>query len=113
MNRAGEHLDGVWLVDIGGLADPALVPQAVASVLGVHERASRPLIEAVVAYLRPRSVLLVLDGCEHLVEACAEIAVALLHACPKLRILATSRRALGVAGETLRSVPGLRAPDPG
>jgi predicted ATPase/DNA-binding CsgD family transcriptional regulator len=104
--------DGVWLVELASLSDPDLLPQAVASVLGVRETPSAPLVDALVAYLEPRNVLLVLDNCEHLIEACASLAEALLRRCPDLRVLATSREALGVAGETLFAVPPLTLPDP-
>jgi predicted ATPase len=77
----------------------------------VRERPGRSLIEALVAYLESREVLLLLDNCEHLVEACAALADTLLHACPKLKILATSREALAVAGERSWQVPPLSSPD--
>src|SRR5262249_2794668 len=88
--------DGVWLVDLAPLADGALVPQAVAAAVGVREAPGRPLVATVTDALRPRRLLLVLDNCEHLLDACARLADALLRACPHLRVLATSREALGV-----------------
>jgi predicted ATPase/DNA-binding CsgD family transcriptional regulator len=103
--------DGVWLVELAPLADPALVPQAVASTLGVREQPGRSPTETLSDYLRSMKVLLVLDNCEHLVEACAELAEALLHSCPELRILATSREALGITGEVAWPVPSLSLPD--
>src|SRR5690349_2355348 len=90
--------DGVWLVELAALADATLVPHAVASVLGLREEANRPLTATLVDALRPRHLLLVLDNCEHLIEACAELADTLLGACPKLRMVATSRQPLGIAG---------------
>src|ERR671915_913197 len=99
--------DGVWLVELAPLADPSLVPQAVASTLGVREQPGRPLTEPLSDYLRTRKLLLVLDNCEHLVEACAELAAVLLRSCPELRILATSRESLGIVGEVARPVPPL------
>ena len=75
--------DGVWLVELAPLADPALVPQAVASALGLREEAGRPLLATLTDFLRARSLLLLLDNCEHLVEACAQLADALLRACPQ------------------------------
>jgi len=90
---------GVWLVELASLSDPDLVPQTVASTLGVREAQDRPLIETLSARLGSRKMLLVLDNCEHLVEGCAALAEALLRACPNLRILATSREVLGLAGE--------------
>jgi len=107
-----EHPDGVRLMELEALADAALVPQAIASALGVREQPGRPLLEALVAFVEDRSLLLVLDNCEHLVEACAELAERLLRACPRLAILATSRETLGVAGETSWRVPSLSLPDP-
>ena len=104
--------DGAWLVELASLSDPALVPQAVASVLGVREQPGRSLTKTLFNHLKPKELLLVLDNCEHLVEACAELAEALLRTCPSLRILATSREALGTAGETRWLVPSLSLPDP-
>jgi non-specific serine/threonine protein kinase len=103
---------GVWLVELAPLADPALVPQAVATVLGVQEDASRSLVAALTEALRPKHILLLLDNCEHLLDACAQLAEALLRGCAHLSILATSREALGIAGETAWRVPSLALPDP-
>ena len=108
-----QYSDGVWLAGLGALADPALVPQAVASVLGVREEPGRPLAATLAAHLRGQRLLLVLDNCEHLLDACARLADALLQACPDLRILATSRAALGLAGETVWRVPSLPVPAAG
>jgi predicted ATPase/DNA-binding CsgD family transcriptional regulator len=103
--------DGVWLVELASLADPSLVPQAVASTLGVREQPGRLPDETLSDYLGAKEVLLVLDNCEHLIEACAELAEALLHSCPRLRVLATSREALGITGEVAWPVPSLTLPD--
>jgi predicted ATPase/DNA-binding CsgD family transcriptional regulator len=109
--------DGVRLVELAALVDPrsalvpALVPQAIASALGVREQPGRPLSESLAEFLAPRSLLLVLDNCEHLIQACAELADRLLRACPRLTILATSREPLGIAGETTWRVPSLALPD--
>ncbi len=103
--------DGVWLVELASLADEALVPQAAATVLGVQEQAQRPLTATLVDALQSRDMLLVLDNCEHLIDACAHLAQILLVGCPQLRILATSREALGIAGETTWLVPSLPLPD--
>jgi non-specific serine/threonine protein kinase len=99
------------LVELAPLSDPSLVPQAVASALGVREQPGRPLTETLSEYLASKKVLLVLDNCEHLIEACAELAESLLRSCPELRVLATSREALGIAGEVTRPVPSLSLPD--
>jgi non-specific serine/threonine protein kinase len=98
---------GVWVVELSALTDPALVPQAVAAVLDVRVEADRPLTATLAAALRAERILLVLDNCEHVIEACASLADALLRACPDLSILATSRQALGIGGETTFCVPSL------
>jgi predicted ATPase/class 3 adenylate cyclase len=103
--------DGVWLVELAPLTDPTLVPQTVASVLGVREEPMRSLLAILTSYLRTKNLLLILDNCEHLIEACARLADVLLRACPNLRILATSREALGIPGETTWLVPSLSLPD--
>jgi non-specific serine/threonine protein kinase len=104
--------DGVWLVELAPLSDPDLVGQAVASVLGMREAQDRALVDAICGHLSSTETLLILDNCEHLIDACASFAETLLRRCPKLRILATSREALGVYGETLFAVPPLSLPDP-
>jgi predicted ATPase/class 3 adenylate cyclase len=105
--------EGVWLVELAALADPALVPHAIASAVGVREEPGRPVLATLTDALRPKRLLLVLDNCEHLVDACARLADALLRACPHLTILATSREALGIAGETAWRVPSLALPAAG
>src|SRR5207245_6232627 len=90
--------------------DPALVPQAVASVLGVPEQPDRPLTETLAEFLRSKQLLLVLDNCEHLLSACAELVDALLSRSPALRVLATSRQSLGVTGEVAWPLSGLPVP---
>jgi non-specific serine/threonine protein kinase len=104
--------DGVVLAELASLTDPARVAQAVAAGLGLHEVPGHAPHEALVHALRPRRLLLVLDNCEHLLDACAALAEALLRGCSRLRILATSRQPLGVAGETAWRVPPLAVPDP-
>jgi non-specific serine/threonine protein kinase len=106
--------DGVVFVPLAPLADPALVPVAVAQALGVHETANRPTLHLVQAALREARLLLVLDNCEHLAAACAGLADPLLRACPRLTVLATSRAPLGLDGEVAWRVPPLAVPaDPG
>ena len=107
---AGQYPDGVWFVELAALSDPALVPQAVASVLGLREEMGRPLLDALLDYLQPLKVLLVIDNCEHMVVACARLAADLLLSCPGLAILATTREALDINGETTWRVPTLSAP---
>ncbi len=107
---AQAHTGGVVFVELAALAEPALVPQAVASALGIQEQPGRPLRQTLVDALRSRQVLLVLDNCEHLVQVCAEIAESLLRDCPDLRILATSRQPLRIPGEVAWRVPPLGMP---
>src|SRR5262249_27104004 len=110
---AGAYSAGVWFADLAPLADPALVPQAVLAALGLREAPGQSPVAAAAAHVGAQAALLLLDNCEHLVGACASFATALLGACPGLRVLATSREALGVAGETVWRVPSLPAPEPG
>jgi hypothetical protein len=109
-HAGGLLADGAWFVGLAPLADAALVPHETAATLGIREEASRPILETMQDVLRSRRLLLVLDNCEHLVEACAGLADALLQACPLLTILATSREALNIAGETVWPVPPLSVP---
>ncbi len=109
--QAGGFEDGVWWVELAPLSDPALVPQAVAQALGVREAPGRSLSEALLEHLVSRKTLLVLDNCEHLVQSCAALADTWLRSCPSLKILATSREPLGIAGETSWLVPPLSLPD--
>jgi len=102
--------DGVWLVELAAIGDPTLVPQATASALGAREQPGRSLQDTLIDVLRPRTCLLLLDNCEHLVAACAALADGLLRACPGLVLLATSREPLGIAGETVWRVPPLTLP---
>lgn len=104
---------GAWFVDLAALSDVGLVPQATAKALGVAEEPGRLLSETLADSLAPRSLLLVLDNCEHLLEACGTLAYDLLSACPGLRILATSRQALDVMGEQVYRVPSLLVPPHG
>lgn len=106
-----QYPDGIWLVEFTPVSDPALVPQTVAAVLRVPEQPNRALSDTLVDYVQSRCMLVILDNCEHLREACARLAGTLLRKCPRLRILATSREPLGVTGETLRRVPPLALPD--
>jgi predicted ATPase/class 3 adenylate cyclase len=103
--------DGVWFVEFAPLADAQLVPQAIASVLGVKEEAGRPVVEALKKHVKDRLLLLILDNCEHLVQACAELAKQLLESGPRLKILASSREHLHVPGETTYPVPALGIPE--
>src|SRR5713226_343055 len=102
--------DGVWLVDLAPLLVPNLVAQTIATALGVREGRQRSVRDTLLDTLRDRALLLVLDNCEHLIASCAELVEALLRVTPALRILATSREALGVSGETV-CVPSLSLPE--
>jgi predicted ATPase/class 3 adenylate cyclase/tetratricopeptide (TPR) repeat protein len=106
------YKDGVWLVELAVLTEPALVTQTVAMALGLREEPGRSLLQTVQDYLRDRRLLLILDNCEHLLAACAQLAGALLKTCPHLTLLATSRAPLGIAGERSWRVPSLLTPEP-
>ena len=103
--------DGVWLVELDGLRDPELVTKAVMSSLGLRDELSRWPVSRLIEYVDSKRLLLVLDNCEHLLDACAVLADSLLREAPELRILATSRQPLGVQGETVIQVAPLSVPD--
>ena len=109
--------DGVWFADLAPLQDPGLVAVTVADVLGVRLEPGHPVLESVVAAVGGRSLLVLLDNCEHMIGACAKLADALLRGCPNLALLATSREPLGIDGERVYRVPSLGVPadgdDPG
>lgn len=102
--------DGAWLVELETLTDESLVAQQVVVGLGIAEASDADAQESVLGHLRTRQALLILDNCEHVIDACARLANALLRGCPGLRIIATSREALGVAGERLYPVRSLTLP---
>ncbi|MFN8439345.1 MAG: tetratricopeptide repeat protein [Caldilineaceae bacterium] len=104
--------DGIWLVELATLSDPALIPQLVTSALRVCEEPNQPLLNSLVEWLRNRSTLLILDNCEHLIEAVAHFVASMLRACPQVKILITSRETLGMPGEVVLRVPSLALPDP-
>ncbi|WP_329283213.1 ATP-binding protein [Streptomyces sp. NBC_01451] len=99
--------DGVWLVELAPVREPAAVAGAVATALGVPDRGARPAVERLAGFLAQRRALIVLDNCEHLAHACAELTKALLSAAPELHVLATSRHALDIMGEHVLTVPPL------
>ena len=109
--RLGAFGDGVWLVELAGLTDGALVPDAVISALGFTAQKGLAPTDALIRVLEARDLLCVLDNCEHLVAPTAQLVDALLRHCPGLRILATSRDVLGVAGEITWRVPPMATPD--
>lgn len=106
-----DFADGIWLVDLAPLSDPALLPQTVSSSLGVREVPGHLLIETLTDSLRGKQLLLLLDNCEHMVQAARHLVECVLHAAPKVWILATSRHVLGIAGERVFRVAPLRVPE--
>jgi predicted ATPase/DNA-binding winged helix-turn-helix (wHTH) protein len=102
--------DGVWWVELASLSDPNLIAQAIASVLGVQEQPKKTLLMTVSEYLHAKQALVVLDNCEHLLEASAAVVQELLKSAPKIQIMATSREPFGILGETLYQVPTLSIP---
>ena len=102
--------DGVWFIPLDSLNDEDLVPQTVASLLGIPEQPDRPVVESLMDGLRPYSLLLILDNCEHLLDACARLTESLLRACPNVKILTTSRDLLRLEGEASYYVPSLAIP---
>lgn len=105
-----QFADGVWFVDLVPLADPTLVPQQVMKTLGVQEQPQRDVSETLIEFLEKKPLLLILDNCEHLVNACAALAETLVTQCEMLHVLATSREALGISGETVWQIPTLAVP---
>jgi predicted ATPase/class 3 adenylate cyclase len=103
--------DGVWLVELAPVTDPASVAPTVAAVAHIGERPGSSALETITEWLRSRRALLVQDNCEHLIAACADLADTLLRSCPMVTIIATSREGLNVPGEALMPVPSLRLPD--
>jgi len=99
--------NGVWLIELAPLSDPTQIIPALAQVFGLQELPFNPLANLVLDYLRDKKILLLLDNCEHLIEACARLADDLLHQCAGLKILASSREALGIAGEVAYRIPSL------
>ena len=106
-----DYPDGVWLVELAPLADPALVPQTVASVLGQTEQAGKAFTQVLTEHLKTKKTLLLLDNCEHVLTACARLTDLLIRSCPEVKILASSREGLGIAGEQTYRMPSLSLPD--
>jgi predicted ATPase/class 3 adenylate cyclase len=114
--QIGEELlpafaSGVWFVELAPLTDGALIPQTIASIFGLRELPNLSILNIITDYLRAKQSLLILDNCEHLIEACAKLADHLLHSCPQLKVIATSREAFDIAGEIVYQVPSLSLPD--
>ena len=108
---AGDFTDGVWYVDLSPITDPDVVPLTVARALGLPDQAGRSTMDTLTRVVAGRQMLLVLDNCEHLIDACAALTVALLETCPAATILATSREPIRVAGEVAWAVPSLALAD--
>ena len=106
-----EFADGVWVVDLSPLTVPDLLPQTVATTLAIREGGQRSARDVLLDALRDRRLVLVLDTCEHLIDSCASLADEILRRAPAVRILATTREALGVQGETVYRVGSLAVPD--
>ncbi|WP_396890792.1 helix-turn-helix transcriptional regulator [Mycobacterium sp. Z3061] len=108
---AAEFADGVWYIDLAPLTNPAAAPVTVARTLGLPDQPGRSTRELLLQFFSPKKVLLLLDNCEHLLDACGQLVVELLPTCPQLTILATSREQLGVPGELSWRVPSLSLAD--
>lgn len=106
-----DYANGVWFVELASLNDPALVPQTVAKLFNLVEQAGESLTEKLIRVLHPKTLLLIFDNCEHLLDACAQLADTLLKNCPNLKILATSRESMSITGESLYHVPPLGLPN--
>jgi predicted ATPase/class 3 adenylate cyclase len=109
-NLGDAYPDGVWLVELAPVSDPDLVPGEMAKTLGIREDAHAPIETSLADFLRVKSMLILLDNCEHVIAAAAAMAESLLEASPSLSILATSREALGIPGEAILQVPSLAVP---
>jgi len=103
--------DGVWFIPLDSLSEPDLVPQTIASVFGIRPSNNEPVIETLTRALRENATLLILDNCEHLLDACAELTSTLLTNCPNLKVLATSREVLNISGEATYQMPSLSLPE--
>ena len=102
--------DGVWLVELAAVSDPDAVPSVITEALGIAPQAGLPPLEILLDALAPQDLLIVLDNCEHLIDACAKTADALVRRCPRVHLVATSREPLGINGETIYRVPSLSLP---
>jgi non-specific serine/threonine protein kinase len=107
----GDYSDGIWLVELASIFDPMHVPRTTAIAIGLRDEPQRPVIDMLSDYVRDKKMLILLDNCEHLLDACTQLADTLLRNCPGLKILATSREALGILGEAVYHVPSLGLPD--
>ncbi|HMD80924.1 MAG TPA: tetratricopeptide repeat protein, partial [Anaerolineales bacterium] len=106
-----EYPNGVWLIELAPVTDPGLVTQTICTTLDVTPQGTSPALNVLIDYLKLKKTLLVVDNCEHLIDACAQLCEALLHTCPDLRIITSSREALGIEGENAYRVPSLAVPN--
>ncbi|HZM25116.1 MAG TPA: adenylate/guanylate cyclase domain-containing protein, partial [Anaerolineales bacterium] len=104
--------NGVWSVELAPITDPSLVTRTVCTALDMTPQGNMPPLDVLTEYLKSKKILLVVDNCEHLIDACAQLCDSLLHACPDLRIITSSREALGIDGENAYRVPSLSLPGP-
>jgi predicted ATPase/class 3 adenylate cyclase len=109
----GGFPDGVWFADLAPIADPELVASVIANVLGITQVEGRRIDESIPQWLQRKSLLLIVDNCEHLLGAVASIAHEIHRSCPSVRVLATSRQALNISGEAVHRLPSLAVPQPG
>jgi predicted ATPase/class 3 adenylate cyclase len=107
----GHFPQGIWFVELAPLADPEQIPQTILSAIGIDEQAGRPSVGLLQEFLRDKTSLIILDNCEHLIDASARLADGLLSVAPELKILASSREALDIKGELSYPVPSLSSPD--
>jgi predicted ATPase/class 3 adenylate cyclase len=105
--------NGVWLAELAPISDSSLVGSVIARALSVQESPNRPIQDTLLAYLKRKRLLLILDNCEHVIEEARTVAAAILHACPEVRILATSREGLNISGEQVYRMPSLSVPSVG
>ena len=103
--------DGVWYIDLASITDPVVVTVTVAHTLGLPDQPGRSTMDTLLRFISDRHMLLLLDNCEHLLDSCGELAVALLGGCPRLNVLTTSREPIGIAGEVTWRVPSLALED--
>jgi hypothetical protein len=112
--QLNDYTHGVWVTAFDSLSDPALVPQTVASIFDIRERSSdQPFLERLIYSLHAKTTLLILDNCEHLLDACAQLIMTLLTHCPNLKVLTTSREILNMEGEAIYYAPTLSIPEQG
>jgi predicted ATPase/class 3 adenylate cyclase/DNA-binding XRE family transcriptional regulator len=111
-NIIEQFADGVWLIELAPVSDPELLPRTILTTFGLGDRSGESILELLKDFIHEKKVLLLLDNCEHLIQACANVTNILLNAAPGLKILATSREALGVRGELSYPVPSLSLPEP-